>query len=394
MTEYSNAPFDSLFFPLLEELESKHLRRSLRLLETPQGPSVSLAGKNLLNFSSNDYLGLATAPELLASFQDAAATYGVGSGASRLISGTLPPHAELETTLASFKKTEAALAFSCGYATALGTIPAIVQQNDVVILDKLSHACLVDGSRLSGASLRVFPHNDTEKLESHLRWAREKFPSARILVITESVFSMDGDLSPLKEIADIKDRYGAWLMVDEAHGIGVVGKEGRGLVDALDLGERVEIQMGTLGKALGSAGGYIAGSRTLIDWLINRCRSFIFSTSPPPASAAASTAALRLLQSPQGIARVRSLHENLAALSRLCPSRIPAPPPSAILPILLGKEETALAATAKLAEEGFFVPAVRFPTVPKNSARLRLTVTASHSHQHLADLAAALNRVL
>lgn len=373
----------------LRQLEAMHLRRHLRNLDGPQGPIIPFDGREVVNFSSNDYLGLAGEPFLIAAFQKAAADFGAGAGASRLLSGNQPPHRLLEEAIACFKRTEAALAFSCGYSTALGTIPALVGRDDVVILDKLSHACLVDGARLSGATLRVFPHNDLDKLNSHLSWARNKFPRGRILILTESVFSMDGDLAPLAGIVALKNRFDAWLLVDEAHGIGVIGPEGRGLVDTLGLGSEVEVQMGTLGKAIGSAGGYISGSRSLIDLIINRGRSFIFSTAPPPAQAAASCCAVQWLQSKEGRERVAALTQNRKLLPELCPDVVPETPPSAIVPILIGEEDATLALAKRLLDAGLFLPAVRYPTVPKNKARLRLTLTAKHRREHLEALATA-----
>lgn len=382
---------EQVLFPQLEELTSKNLRRSLRILETPQGAEGVIDGRRVINFSSNDYLGLAAEGFLCEAFAEAVKRYGVGAGGSRLISGTQTAHLALENALASFKKTEAALAFSCGYTTALGTIPALVGKNDIIVLDKLSHACLVDAAKLSGATLRIFPHNDLVKLDAHLHWARNKFPQAKILVITESVFSMDGDLAPLREIVEIKERYGAWLLVDEAHGVGVIGEEGRGWIEALGLGGRVEIQMGTLGKALGTAGGYIAGSRILIDWLINRARSFIFSTAPPAAVAVAATAALEWVQTSAGKERIHCLHKNLATLFQLCPKVLETLPRSAIVPIMAGDEAKALELAKDFLNHGLFVPAVRFPTVPKGSARLRLTLSALHRQEHLELVAKRIN---
>lgn len=377
---------DAFLSARLAEIEGAGLRRSLRVLDSPQGAEVICDTRTLRNFSSNDYLGLAAHPRLRAAAAAALDGSGSGSGASRLICGTHALHERLEHTLAQFKRTEAALSFSTGYAAALGTIPAVVGEGDVVILDKLSHASLVDGARLSGATLRVFPHNHLEKLESHLRWAREKFPSARVLVIAESVYSMDGDLAPLREIIELKDRFDAWLMLDEAHGVGVIGAHGRGLADHLGLASRVDIQMGTLGKALGSSGAYICGSAVLRDYLINRARSFIFSTAPPPYCAAASTAAVEILSSSEGESLREKLWQNLAALT--AGLGLPAAS-SAILPVILGEESAALSASARLLERGFLVPAIRYPTVARGAARLRITVTARHEPSAIQALVEA-----
>lgn len=372
----------------LRKLEAVGLKRHLRQWESAQGSTGTLEGHEVINLASNDYLGLANEEFMREAFRAAAHRFGVGSGASRLLAGSQPPHQQLEEALADFKRTEAALAFACGFSAAVGTISALTGPGDVLVLDKLSHACLVDGAKLSGATLRIFPHNDLEKLDSHLRWAAKKFPRGRILILTESVFSMDGDLAPLAEIVEIKDRYGAWLMVDEAHGIGVIGSEGRGLVDALGLGPRVEIQMGTLGKALGAAGGVIAGSRPLVDLLVNKARSFIFSTAPPAAQAAAAHAAITWLPTPAGKARIASLEKNRRLLSELC--RLPQPPPSAIVPVMVGSECAAVELAARCLESGFWIPAVRYPTVPRGKARLRLSLTAKHTTQHLEHASAML----
>ena len=312
-------PFDQKLTKQFDDLRAQGLYRELRRVDSPQAPRIVVDGKPLLNLSSNDYLGLANHPALVEAAKKALDDFGAGSGASRLICGSLAVHHELESALAEFKGTEAALSFSTGYAAALGTIGALLGKEDVIIIDKLVHACVVDAARLCGAKLRVFAHNDPDDLEKKLKWADSeraagvspaessgKMPEARsrrILIVTESVFSMDGDLAPLREIVELKDKYGAWLMLDEAHATGLFGEHRRGLAEACELASRVEIQMGTLGKALGAAGGYICGSRPLIDTLINRTRSFIFSTAPVPAAAAAATAAIRLVQSAEGEGR-------------------------------------------------------------------------------------------
>ena len=377
--------FDQFLNGQLERIQSAGLRRFLRVLESPQGPEVSCDGRLLANFSSNDYLGLAAHPKIRNAAHDALEGAGAGAGASRLVCGTHRHHLRLEESLARFKQTEAALSFSSGYSAALGTIPTLAGKNDVIIMDKLCHACLVDGARLGGASIRVFPHNRLEKLEDHLRWAAETRPAARVLVLVESVYSMDGDRAPLPEIVELKDRFGAWLFVDEAHGIGVVGKQGRGLAGEAGIASRIEVQMGTLGKALGSSGAYICGSAALRDYLINRARSFIFSTAPPPHCAAASCAAVELLEAEEGEALVRKLQENIATLA----SGLSAPAQSAIFPVIVGDEELAMDASRSLLAESFLVPAIRYPTVARGSARLRITVTAAHHREMIERLATA-----
>lgn len=371
----------------LREVEEAGLLRVLHPVASPQGVEIETRGGRVLNFSSNDYLGLANHPALKVAAHAAIDRAGVGTGASRLISGDHEEHERLEGIIRSFKRVEAALSFSSGYAAALGTIPALVGDGDVVILDKLCHACLVDGARLSGAVIRVFPHNNVEKLESHLRWAREKYPASKVLVLAESVYSMDGDLAPLGAIVEAKERHGAWLMLDEAHGVGVVGEHGRGLADHLGLTNRVDVHMGTLGKALGASGAYIAGSRILREHLVNRARSFIFTTASSPVVAAAAGAAIELLQTADGEALRQRLMGNLACLAEL---RKLARPESAIVPIMLGAEEEAVRASKALLDLGLLVPAVRYPTVAKGAARLRLTVTAAHGRDQIERLASAL----
>ena len=385
----------------LSALRERNLHRELRQVDSAQGPIIHSGGRELVNFSSNDYLGLANDPALKEAASRAIEQFGVGSGASRLICGSLAPHQELEAAIARFKKTPAALSFSSGYATALGTLGALADKETVIILDKLAHACLIDGARLAGAKIRVFPHNDLDRLEHLLKWAarvqrpglRAAGPSHRpsVLVVTESIFSMDGDRAPLTEVVALKEKYGAWLMLDEAHATGLCGSNGRGLAEAAGVADRVEIQMGTLGKALGAAGGYIAGSRVLIDLLVNRARSFIFSTAPTPASAAAACAGIRFVQSARGDQRRRQLWERVKQAARLMGHH--SPPASAILPLVIGNEAQAMEAAGWLREAGILVPAIRYPSVARGAARLRVTVTAGHTSAHIAALGAAMASV-
>jgi 8-amino-7-oxononanoate synthase len=383
----------------LARWRAQGLNRELRLVDSPQSPLIRVDGQSLVNFASNDYLGLANDPAIRSAAMRAVEQFGAGSGASRLICGSLAPHQELEAILAEFKGTEAALTFSSGYAAALGTLGALLDKSDIVIIDKLVHACIVDAVRLSGARLRVCAHNDLEDLERLLQWADHQRSVAkspdrpRILVITESVFSMDGDLAPLKAIVDLKNRYGAWLMVDEAHATGLYGENRCGLAAACGVAERVEIQMGTLSKAIGASGGFVCGSRVLVDFLINHARTFIFSTAPPPAVAAAARAAIRFIMSREGQARCRQLWERagevrdgLQKLGRWAER-------SAIIPIILGDEQTAMRAAAELRAQGIFIPAVRYPAVARGTARLRLTVSAAHTPEQVARLLGALDQV-
>ena len=406
--------------PALEEdlagrlrlLEADGLRRRLSRVDSAQGARVLRGGTLLENFSSNDYLGLAAEPFMAEAAVRALRLYGTGAGASRLISGGLRPHWELEEALAAWQGTEAALVFSSGYAAAVGTISALVGPGDVVILDKLCHACIIDGSRLCGAVVRVFPHNDLGRLEQHLRWAAKRHPGRRVLVATESVFSMDGDVAPLAELVALKQRYGAWLLVDEAHAVGVLGGRGAGLIEALGLGEGVEVHMGTLSKALGGTGGYVCGSRRLVDWLSNRARSFMFSTAPSPVVAALGCAAVEWMLSDAGAER-RALLGGLRLFFARVLAGIPAAaqgcgvsggipntgagfpvPPGAVVPVLVGAAERAVRLSSALEEAGFWVPAIRYPTVARGAARLRITLSASHSEAALAALGAALGRVL
>ena len=381
----------------LAALRARSLDRHVREISSAQGPEIEISGRRLVNFSSNNYLGLANDPQLREAAIGAIGDFGVGAGASRLISGTQSPHLRLERALAKWKGAEAALCFSSGYAAALGTIPALVSKSDVVLLDKLCHASLIDGAKLSGAILRVFPHNHLGKLESHLEWALRGYPGKRILIVTESVFSMDGDRAPLRELVKLKKRVGALLMLDEAHAVGVIGANGRGLAAAENLNEDVDVQMGTLSKALGASGGYICGSRNLIEWLINRARSFIYSTAPAPGIAAAALAAVNFLSSAEGEERRLLLLKKINLLRELLPMNAMntkgSNAGSAIFPWIVGDEQAALDLASALQNEGFLVPAIRSPTVAKGSARLRITVTASHEEDQIRSLCDAIKRL-
>jgi glycine C-acetyltransferase/8-amino-7-oxononanoate synthase len=293
--------------------------------------------------------------------------------------------------------TEAGLCFSSGYAAALGTIPALVSKSDVVLLDKLCHASLIDGAKLSGAILRVFPHNHLGKLESHLQWAQREYKGKSIVILSESVFSMDGDRAPLRELVELKRRFGALLLLDEAHAVGVIGPNGRGLAAAENLNEDVDVQMGTLSKALGASGGYICGSRRLIEWLINRARSFIYSTGSPPGIVSAALAAGNFLGSSEGEQRRRLLWERIGLMQDLLPrnelNEKAGVANSAIFPWIVGDEQAALDLASALQTERFFVPAIRYPTVAKGSARLRITVTALHEEDQIRSLCKAIARL-
>ena len=377
---------------ILQELADRALLRRLRSIDAVEGTRLELENTSLTNFAGNDYLGLSQHPAVREAAIEAIDRFGLGAAASRLITGTLAPHKVLEEQLAAFKGTEAAISFSSGYAAAVGTITAIADRQDVVILDKLAHASLIDGARLSGAQLRIFPHNDLSRLREILEWAREHYPDAKIWIITESLFSMDGDYSPLCDLVGLKDEYGANLFLDEAHATGVIGPGGKGLAAHWGLNQRIEVQMGTLSKALGGSGGFIASSRAVIDLLINRARSFIFSTAPPPAVAAGASAALGIVQSAEGERLRDDLRRNIDRVRHGLRFSIDALP-SPIIPLIIGDENAALEAAIQLQQDRFLVPAIRFPSVSRGSARLRLTLSARHSSEQVAALISSLQRV-
>jgi 8-amino-7-oxononanoate synthase len=388
------AGFDEQLGRDLDETRDAGLWRELREIESAQSTRVTLDGREFINFSSNDYLGLAGHPALGQAARSAVGQFGVGSGASRLICGSLQPHHELESVLAKWQGTESALVFSTGFAAAQGVLTSLLGQGDVVILDKKAHASMIDAAKLSGATLRVFRHNDLENLEKLLQWAADR--GGRVLVASESVFSMDGDHAPLAGIVELKERYGAWLMLDEAHAVGLYGPLGQGLAAADGLGERIEIRMGTLGKAVGAAGGFICGSRRLTELLVNKARSFIFSTAPSPALSVAARAGVELIQAEEGKAlrqqlwqRVNELRLGAGSLGWETPAE-----PSAILPLIVGGEAKAVATMERLREAGFFIPAIRYPTVPRNEARLRVTLSASHSVEDIQQLVNALGQAV
>ena len=372
----------------LDNLAAQDLRRSLtEVEEVLLGGRVRVAGQVLLNLSSNDYLGLSQDPRLIASAREAAARWGVGAGASRLVVGHLALHEEVEAKLAAFKGTEAAVVFSTGYMTNLGVISALVGPGDTVFSDKLNHASIYDGIKLSGAGLARFPHRDMNRLENLL----QKAGPGRRLIVTDSIFSVDGDLAPLKEIVELKDRYGAMLMVDEAHATGVLGPKGAGLAEDLGLTHRVEVHMGTFSKALGSLGGYVAGDRRLIDYLHNRARSFIYSTAIAPPVLGAIAAALDLVtQEPER--RIYLLSEAETFRQTLTQAGFDiVGSETQIVPVLVGENARTLELAARLRERGLMAVALRPPTVPPGRSRVRFSLSAAHSKE---DLAAARKAIL
>ena len=371
--------------------EASLLRQRLTL-DTPQAPLVRVDGRQLISFCSNDYLGLANHPRLVESLRDAALQYGVGSGASHLVVGHLSPHRALEDALAVHTGRERALLFSSGFLANLGVITTLVGQGDYLFQDKLNHASLIDGGRLSGARFRRFPHNDLETLRNYLQ--RCDRSTAR-LVAVDGVYSMDGDSAPLPQMAALCVGEGAWLMVDDAHGFGVLGERGAGSLEACGLSPAdVPVLMGTLGKALGTAGAFVAGSHELVEALVQNARSYIYTTALPPALAAATLTALRLLEE-EGWRRAR--WRELVAFFRRGAQQLELPvlaSSTPIQPLLVGNSARAVAISDGLRQQGFLVTAIRPPTVPTGSARLRITVSAAHTEDQLEHLLTALSRLI
>jgi 8-amino-7-oxononanoate synthase len=361
-------------------------RRLVALGKATPGRVVG-EGRSLRNFASNDYLGLASDVRVIEAACLAAVRYGWGAGASPLVSGWREPHEKLAASLTEFEGVEAVALFSSGYAANLGTIAALAGPGDVAYLDRLNHACLVDGVRLSRARLRVYPHADADRLDELLARDRGKF--RRSLIATDGVFSMDGDLAPLRRLSEIAERYGAMLLVDEAHGTGVYGG-GRGASVHCGVADRVHVRVGTLSKALGSVGGFVAGSRRLVDWLVNRARTLVYSTGLPPSAAAAAGRALEIIQAePDRRDRLYDLSMELRArLTDLGVPDIELGGP--IVPVIVGDPAEAVRLSARLLEAGCLVPAIRPPTVPEGTARLRISLTAAHEPADVAHLIAAL----
>jgi len=375
----------------LEAIDARGLRRRLRVVDGAQDAVVRVDGREVVLLCSNNYLGLAFHPEVVEAAARAARDFGASSVSSRLISGHMTAHARLEERIAAWKGVEAALLFSTGYHANVGVISSLVSAGDVVVSDELNHASIIDGCRLSRARVAVYRHNDVEHLREVLATCGD---ARRVLVVTESVFSMDGDLAPLAAIADAAAACGAWLMVDEAHAAGVFGPAGAGLVAQLGLTDRVDVHMGTLGKALGSFGAYVAGSRALVDHLVNRARSFIFTTGLPPSAAAAAEASLDVIaREPERaaglLARARALGEALRTAGLEVPNV-----DSQILPVMVGDARRAVAAADKLIERGYYVAAIRPPTVPPGTSRLRLSLMATHREGHIHGVARELIEIL
>lgn len=373
--------------PALAALEEQGLRRRPAVRQGPQGPRIVLDGRELVNFGSNDYLALAADERLAQAAADALQCEGFGSGASPLVTGFSHTHLQLQRELANFEKTEAALVFASGYAANIGTIAALVGPGDVVFTDRKNHASLLDGCRLARADVRPYPHGDFRRLEGLLAKAAAY---RRRLIVTDGLFSIDGDLAPLGELAHLAQRYEAMLLVDEAHATGVFGAHGRGTCEAAGIEDQVHVRIGTLSKALGSAGGFVAGRRELIEWLVNRARSYVFSTAPPALVAAAARAALHILRhEAQRGAELLSRAEVLRAeLNRQ--GWDTGRSASQIIPLLLGTPRKALELCTRLRERGLLVPAIRPPTVPEGEACLRISLTLGHSEEMIAQLVRAL----
>jgi 8-amino-7-oxononanoate synthase len=373
----------------LDDLESRGLLRQRRVVESADGPLVTVAGRQYLAFCSNDYLGLAHHPALVEAARRGLERYGVGAGASALISGHTRAHEELEARLARFVRMPRALHFSTGYMANLGILPALAGRGDTIFSDELNHACLVDGARLSRAEVRIYPHVDLAALERMLA----ECPTPGKLVASDALFSMDGDLAPLPQLLALCERYDAWLVVDDAHGFGVLGEGGRGTLAHFGVASPRIVYMGTLGKAAGVYGAFVAGEERLIEWLVQRARTYVFTTASPPLLACALIASLQLIEAEE--ARRLRLRELIGRLRKaleglpwpLLPSQ------TAIQPLIVGDSRKALELMEGLRRRDIWVPAIRPPTVPAGSARLRITLSADHSVGQVDRLAAALHEL-
>jgi len=374
----------------LNDLRRQGLYRRLRVLDGEQAARTSIDHRQVVNLSSNNYLGLTTHPTLRARALDALQAFGVGTGSVRTIAGTMAIHMELERRLAAFKHTESAVVFQSGFTANAGTVSSLLGRDDVIVSDELNHASIIDGARLSRATIKVFPHRDV----AAARQIVAALPrDHRALLITDGVFSMDGDLGPLPELCDLADEYGCIMMVDDAHASGVFGRNGRGTVDHFGLHGRVDVQVGTLSKALGALGGYVAGSKSLVDFLYHRARPFLFSTSHPPSVAATCIAALDVLENePQWMERLwantRFFKAGLEALGfSIGISESP------ITPVIVGDGALAMTLSDKLFDAGVFAQGIGFPTVPEGKARVRTIVTATHTEDELQFALDAFKRV-
>lgn len=374
----------------LSTLESLGLRRRLVERTSPQGAQIVVDGRTLLNFGSNDYLGLAASHELRDAARESLVEGGWGSGASPLVTGRGSSHARLERELARFEETEAALLFPSGFAANVGAVAALVGKGDLVLSDSKNHASLIDGCRLSGARVQIYPHGHWPTVEKYLE---QSGGFRRRLIVTDSLFSMDGDVAPLVELCELAERFNAMTLVDEAHATGVFGARGRGLCEQMGVEERVSVRVGTLSKALGASGGFVVGDSSLIEWLANRARPYVFSTAPPEPFCAAALAALAVVRDEPWrrerlLERSRWLRDQLAALGWQT-----AEGKSQIIPLVIGSPDRTMASAARLREAGFWVPGIRPPTVPDGESLLRISLTVDHTDEMLAGLLEAVRRL-
>jgi 8-amino-7-oxononanoate synthase len=377
----------------LESLRDRDLERQLRPVSGRRGAVLQTERGSVVDFASNDYLGLASDPRLMGDASIATSRVGIGAAASRLIAGDTVEHEKLDRALAEFFNAEAALSFSSGYSANVGIIPALVGRDDVIFADELNHASLIDGCRLSRATVHVYPHADTNALAQLFDHERAKH--RRALIVTDGMFSMDGDLAPLNDIVPLARKHNAWTYVDDAHGVGVHGENGRGTIEELGLEGQIDITVGTLGKAFGAAGAFVVGSTVLREFLINRARSFIFSTGPMPAQAAAARSALGVVKSEAPLRqRLRANCRYLRVALATHGVHASGTPDSQIVPIIIGDAATTVAVGLSLLEQGFLVGAVRPPTVAPGTSRLRITVSAAHTHAQIDQLVNALSTVL
>jgi 8-amino-7-oxononanoate synthase len=379
----------------LVKLDERSLRRRRRVAQSPCAPQVQVDGRSMLAFCSNDYLGLAAHPQVVEALREGASLYGAGSGASHLVSGHSRAHAILEERLAEFMaphlESARALYFCTGYMANLAVLSALGGRDAEIFSESLNHASLIDGARLSRSAVQVFPHGDTAMLSALLAASQARTK----IVVTDSVFSMDGDIAPLPQLLALCERHGAWLVVDDAHGFGVLGASGRGALEHFGLQSPYLVYMGTLGKAAGVGGAFVAAHASVIEWLVQRARPYIYTTAAAPALAHALLTSIDLIAGEEGAARraqLQALTAQLGSELKLRRWQL-APSPTAIQPIIIGANDEALHAAAALGEQGLWVPAIRPPTVPADTARLRVTLSASHTAQQVTRLTAALNRI-
>ena len=371
----------------LEKVKAGGLFRQMKIIQSSPAEKISIDGKIYLNFSSNNYLNLSTHPDVKKAVQEAIETYGAGGTSSRLVAGTLDIHDQLEQKLAEFKKTESVLVFPTGFQTNTGVLSTLVKDGDCVIMDKLNHASLWDGAKLSGARIFVYAHKDMDALEKVLKRVKEY---RNKLVVTDSVFSMDGDFAPLKDVVSLAEKYDGWTFVDEAHATGIFGERGSGLCEHFGVEDKVDVLMGTLSKALGSQGAFVCGKKVLIDYLVNFCRSFIYTTSLSPVSCAAALAALEIVQ------RELERRKKLLSLSEKFRNELKkkgfdtGSSESQIVPVMAGSVDSAKNLSKRLFDGGIYAPAIRPPTVPENECRIRFSLTSGHTEEDIRKVLEAL----